>query len=59
MQVVTGCVHTCAATGAHGAQVGAGAGQTGPQVALPMDGTAAKRAKAVNVFFIFFSPIRF
>ena len=55
-------MHTGAHVGAQGAQVGAGAGQTGPpQTALPMDGTAtaAKRAKAVNVFFIFFSPIRF
>lgn len=61
VQTRTGAVHTGAHVGAQGCAQGAGAGQTGPPqtAALPMDGSATKRAKAVNVFFIFFSPIRF
>lgn len=52
VQTRTGAWHTGAHVGAQGA--GHGAGQTGPHAALPMDGSATKRAKAVNVFFIFF-----
>ena len=57
-----GCMHTGAQAVGQGLQTGRGAGHTGPQTAaFPKDGTATavKRAKAVKVFFIFFSPIRF
>lgn len=53
--VTTGCVHTVVQVGAHVLHDGAG----GQQSAKPIVGAATKKAKAVNVFFIFFLLCRY